>query len=168
MSTYRDHLDSHLSTTITPATSSPFLRTPNSLLNLTNRVEPPRDRTSVKVEGQNQHEVNDFLTELSHPWAACKAEEQSQREADSFSKALPRPGAADRAFKEESNGNQVRLSDVLRTHDGGFISELREVVVTDILGSFREPMLLEEYLLLFTHWISIRSASLIYYTISAY
>jgi hypothetical protein len=95
MSTYIDPLDSHLSTTITPATSSPFLRTPNPLLNFTNRVEPPRDGISFKVGGQNQHEVNDFLTELSRPWAACEAEEQRQMEANSFSKALPRPGAAD-------------------------------------------------------------------------
>ncbi|KAL3432470.1 hypothetical protein BDV09DRAFT_197661 [Aspergillus tetrazonus] len=114
MSTYIDLLDSHLSTTITPATSSPFLRTPNPLLNFTNRVEPPRDGTSVKVEGQNQHEVNDFLTELSRPWAACEAEEQSQMEANGFSKALSRPGAADRAFEEESNGNQNSRADASR------------------------------------------------------
>ncbi|KAL4753382.1 hypothetical protein BDW72DRAFT_168902 [Aspergillus terricola var. indicus] len=111
MSSYNDPLDSHLPTTIMAATFSPFLRTPNPALNPINRVEPPRDGTSVKVEGQNQHEANDFLTELSCPWPACKAEEL--READSFSKALPRPGPADQAFEEESYGNQVRLSDVM-------------------------------------------------------
>ncbi|KAL4814568.1 hypothetical protein BDW67DRAFT_186577 [Aspergillus spinulosporus] len=137
VSSYRDPLDLHISTPMTPATSSPFLQTPNPALRPINRVEPLRDGTSVKVEEQNQYELNDFFTKLSRPWPASKAEETSQREADSFSKALPLPGPADRAFEEESAEDQYSRANasqaVLVTLDSLDIDSVSE---SDILYYF--------------------------------
>ncbi|KAL4991756.1 hypothetical protein BDW68DRAFT_173694 [Aspergillus falconensis] len=105
MTSYRDPLDPHVSATIPPDKSSPFLRTPNAAFSPNNRVERPKDDTPVKMEEQYQQEEDGFLTALSRPWPADQARKQSQREADSLPEALSRPGPADRE-NEEAEGNK--------------------------------------------------------------